>query len=79
MILHYNLVQCSECGEFKTSEINNLTILLTIISFTKFMAQEFSEIEFFLVLTFFISLHSQLSSIHSIVTHSKKGDSSNRQ
>ena len=33
------------------------------------MAQEFSEIEFSLFLTFFICLHNQLSSIHSIVTH----------
>ena len=32
------------------------------------MAQEFSEIEFSLFLTFFICLHNQLSSIHSIVT-----------
>ena len=46
--------------------------------------QEFIEIETLLLLTFFIFLHNQLSSIHSIVPYQRvqifeKDDSSNRQ
>ena len=46
--------------------------------------QEFIEIEAWLLLTFFLCLHNQSSSIHSTVTNEKvqmfeKGDSSNRQ
>ena len=48
------------------------------------LVQEFLEIEAWLLLTFFVSLHSHLSLIYSIVTYYReqmfeKGDSSNRQ
>ena len=48
------------------------------------LVEEFIEIEAWLLLTFFICLHNELSSIHSIVTNQtvqmlEIGDSSNRQ
>ena len=45
-------------------------------------AHKFIEIEAWLLLTFFICLHNQPSSIHFIASHTKEyeqGDSSNRQ
>ena len=36
---------------------------------TQFIVQELTEIEACLLLTFFMCLHNQLSSIHSIVTY----------
>ena len=42
--------------------------------------QEFNEIQGWLLLTFFISLHKQLSSFNSIIVQmSEKDDSSSRQ
>ena len=78
-------------GEKKTDkegqivvQLNSFIHKLTILTWKNFAllnsVQKFVEIQGWLLLTFFICLHNQLSSFNSIIVQmSEKGDSSNRQ